>query len=693
MKETTWEIAKRTATNKPAGKTKKENGGLPKSIALMLCVGLLQVAGYYFAGAMAKIDGPGIAVPQPDTLLYCQAARRIAEGHPFSFSAGEAATTGTTSVAYPFVLAVPYLLGAKGDALLTAGFVLNALLYLVFLAGWGVAIRHWLDRPVAQMTASLLVALSGQAAFCALAQSDIGMWLAASAWLAAGLAMGNAWIYAPLLIAGPWIRPEGMVCVVAFAAIAALLAIIRRKVDKGAALVAALGILSTLGVFALNYALSGETQFSSVAQKGYLKQYDFATAIAKTAMDALKMAKAFFLGLPQDAPRDFYAIPVLGALFLWRGILNRPWRIDREPGLFVWCLAALGGFATVAQSGWQDTNMDRYLAWFLPVALVFTADGAASYGRQTRGKHLRLVPPAMTCVFAGATAIVLMAIFHSTSAASDRLYEFAKECEGTMRGTASVGCYGICGAAYSLAERRVAHIPGVYSRTFSGGRPEGKFETLKNEPDTRFEYWLLSDAEDLRELEGRKDQCLGPQLLAGPDGYELRLARWDAFKNAATPPPAPEGKRLVARVDIGYWRDEKAANYRVFDRYRRPKDFVFTEFGKLNGTDIVECGRLVVGADEMTVPLATGRETTVVMRTLPERAFSINGLELKYGFKSPLALCVEADGEEACDVFVPYAEKDFSDASFTIPGAAIQKSPCRLRFNGDHIACAYWFYQ
>lgn len=337
--------------------------------------------------------------------------------------------------------------------------------------------------------------------------------------------------------------------------------------------------------------------------------------------------------------------------------------------------------------------MDRYLAWFLPVALVFTADGAAYFGRQTRGKHLRLVPPAMTCVFAGATAIVLMCLFHTSSGTSDRLFEFAKECEGTIRGTASVGGFGSCGAAYGLSPRRIAHLSGIYSRDFLKGKPSCKLETLKNEPKTRFEYWLLNGARDFTEPEDKKDAYLGPQLLTGPDGYELRFAKWDAFANAATPPAATEGKRLVARVDIGYWRDEEAANYRVFDRYRRPKDFVFTEFGKLNGTNIVECGRLVVGADEMTVPLAVGRETTVVMRTLSEREFSINGLELKYGFKSPLALCVEADGEEACDVFVHYAEKDFSDASFTIPGAAIQKSPCRLRFNGDHIACAYWFYQ
>ena len=153
---------------------------------LMLCIGLVQIAGYYLAGTLASPDG-SMAVPQPDTLLYCQAARRIAEGHPFSFSEGADVCTGTTSVLYPFILAIPYLLGAKGDSLLTAGFLLNALFYLAFLLGWARALQIWLERPLSRLVAGMLIALSGQIAFCAMAQSDIGCWLALSGWLAAGL--------------------------------------------------------------------------------------------------------------------------------------------------------------------------------------------------------------------------------------------------------------------------------------------------------------------------------------------------------------------------------------------------------------------------------------------------------------------------------------------------------------------------
>ena len=99
--------------------------------ALLFSIGVIQIAAYYFAGAMVN-GADSLAIAQPDSLLYMQAARRIVEGHPFSFSAGTAVSTGTTSVLYPFVLAVPYALGATGMALSTVGFWLNAFFYLVF---------------------------------------------------------------------------------------------------------------------------------------------------------------------------------------------------------------------------------------------------------------------------------------------------------------------------------------------------------------------------------------------------------------------------------------------------------------------------------------------------------------------------------------------------------------------------------
>ena len=156
-------------------------------IALSICMALVQIALYYLVASTIRSDG-SLAIVQPDTLLYCQAARRIAEGFPFSFSAGTGVSTGTTSVLYPFFLAVPYLIGFKGHSLIAAGFLLNSAFYIVFVVGWVLVACHaFAERPISRFVSSLLVSLFGPFAFCALAQSDIGLWMAVSAWLAFGL--------------------------------------------------------------------------------------------------------------------------------------------------------------------------------------------------------------------------------------------------------------------------------------------------------------------------------------------------------------------------------------------------------------------------------------------------------------------------------------------------------------------------
>ena len=175
-------------------------------LLLILSIGIMQIAGHYLAGALVRSDG-GMAIPQTDTLLYCQAAKRIVEGCPLSFSAGTAASTGTTSHAYPFALAVPYLIGFRGDALIRAGFFLNGLFYLVFLLGWGIVIDRRLMHPYSRLVAVITIGFLGQTAYSAFAQSDIGMWLAVSALLAAGLASGKRPLFAAMLILGIHAEP------------------------------------------------------------------------------------------------------------------------------------------------------------------------------------------------------------------------------------------------------------------------------------------------------------------------------------------------------------------------------------------------------------------------------------------------------------------------------------------------------
>lgn len=674
-----------------------------KITLLMLCIGIVQIAGYYLAGMLASPDGT-MAVPQPDTLLYCQAARRIAEGHPFSFSTGTAMSTGTTSVLYPFILAIPYILGAKGDALFMAGFWLNALFYLVFLYGWGQSLWHWLEHPLARFIGVILLAISGQPAFCAMSQSDIGCWMAVSALFALGLSMDRPSIYGPILILTPWIRPEGMICVIAFGIVLAGCRIFRSRCEdyatqRAAWAILVLATLSTIGVFMLNYAITGHAQFSSVANKGYFKSLPFSEAAIQTANDLLKIVNSHLFGLATSTPRNFIFPAFLSAVFIWLGILAHPWRHRRMRPFHMLLLAALGGIFTVAQSGWQGTNFDRYLVWSLPLLIIFFAEGLTAF----TVKHAKtfpgaIVPPAACLVFFVGMAFVSLCQFKFGASISDRYRQFASEIDKELPSDASIATLGASGIAYKLGNRPFHNLSGIYSPQFSAKTTSSVFEIIKHMDKPAFDYWVLSPEISAAVPSVYRASCCGENILTGPDGYEVRKADWSAFNHAHVPhAQIPQGKRLVCRMDVGYEADESASGYETIDRYGRPAEEPFVIIDDLDGKPAIDAARLLVGGDSMTLPLQPGKDVTVVMRTYPKHTLShrrsTGSFASEYTFANPLRLNVMIDNDNLDPVSITYATNGFSDVAFTLPGSTIRQTPCKLSLLGDHISAGYWFYQ
>ena len=670
---------------------------------LMLCIGFVQIAGYYLAGMLASPDG-SMAVPQPDTLLYCQAARRIVEGHPFSFSEGTTVSTGTTSVLYPFILAIPYALGATGDSFFMAGFWLNAFFYLVFLFGWGQALWHWLEHPCTRLTAALLLAVSGHPTICAMAQSDIGFWMAASALLAWGLAVNRPALYGSVLILSPWIRPEGMVCVIAFGMILAATTCFRRKDTLSIRtfspwIIFVLSVISLSGVFILNYALTGQAQFSSVAYKGYFKIMPFVKAFYNTAGDFWKIAKEIPFSLAGGFPRTLYTFPLLGGLLCIVGTFCYPWRKCKYlASLLLLLLASGGGFLTVAYSGWQNTNLDRYLAWISPLFVLFTAYGISTVVYWLPQNTWKPLLPLVILTGLTFNAICLCSSYHLISTMVNRRHVFySQEVEPALPPRASIGALD-CGSAYSFSSRRVANIGGIYSPEFQVPPGEAyRIEILSNEPQTRFDYWL-GDVEAFTRMFGdTSERFTGPLKLSGPDGHQVRYAQWDSFDRAQKPIRLPQGLSLIAKVDICYEKEELAADYAVLDRYGREPFPLFIETSKIQGKDAIDCGRVIIGQDEMTIPVTPQKDLTIILRTTLSRKLS-TPLEIvsrteHFSFSNPLSLNFQVDGNPVGTATQNLSTNSFSEIAFTIAGEHIKQSPAKISILGDHIAFCYWFYQ
>ena len=668
---------------------------------LPLLIGVVQIVGYYLAAMFASTDG-AIPVAQPDTLLYCQAARRICEGAPFSFSFGTAVSTGTTSVLYPFFLAVPYYVGFTGESLLSAGFWLNAGCYLVFLLGWTMAAAKWVVDPRARLLAVVLVALMGQPAYCAMAQSDIGLWLAVSAMVAATLpddSCSSRWrdiAFVGLLSISPWVRPEGMMLILALCIVYGVRFLFDRKACSLSFVLSRLSlpVLSVLGVFALNYFLTGQFQFSSVANKGYLKNLSLASAVMRMFHDGWTMLKGLGLSLPDSLPRSLITIPLAGGLAMFLGMVVHSWRRQH----FAWILAVSLGFVSVADSQFQGTNMDRYLAWAAPLVAVFTAEGVVWLRDKLNGYPAAAMIPLAFVLYFSATSFAYFCVFCNTSRQSDQLRAFAGQCEQLMPKGASVAATGECGVAYFMSQRRVAQLSGLYSPEFEYMSMDERMDDLKRNPGKRFDYWLFGD-EFLGQRKGDlAEKTFGKCILAGPVARALNEADWTAFDNAARPPMARDGETLVARVDVGYRPDEREAGYEVIDRWsRRPASPFYICCKNVAGEYLVDVGRVLIGGDAMSVRLTPGRDVRVVMRQLAFGGATIgDGVSsetIQGAMPERYSLNLGVDGNVISKVELDCDQKWFSEVSFTIPGSAIRHEITRLEFLGDHIPFGYWFYQ
>jgi len=661
---------------------------------------MLQVAAYYFAGSWAS-PGRNPAVPQPDTLLFCQSARQIAEGMPYVFTPGDRPSTGSTSHLYPFVLAVLYKAGATGDALLTAGFVLNALFYLVFLANWGLIVGRLASSPRAKAAACVLLVLNGHAAYGALSQSDVGLFMAVSSGIFAALLAGRLGWLAALLALSPWCRPEGAMLAVLYAgALIVRRALLRQRVLRGEWLAAGLALLSAVGVFALNYGLTGYVQFQSVYYKGYLKQYDLFPAVYLALVDLLTMVRQFFLGQPESMPRECFFMPLLGAAFAWLGLMVRPWR-DREAWKEAWWLVAgLGGMAVVASSGWQNTNMDRYLVWLLPVWMIYTAEGAVWVGARLPTCAFRALPVLAVALFQAVGSACLIALFYSTSLSTQQMYDFGKEANALLPAGASVAGES-AGLAYALSGRHMVQLSGIYSPDLLVSDPLLNIERLKHQPAWRFDYWALP-SERMELGDTKIDVLCGPVVALGMGGAQLRPARWAALDCALLPLSVmrpPEAWKLVDRVDVGCPEDESRCGYTSYSRFFGSKYDLLGLTGYVGTNEVFEAGRVVLGSDSFVARLRPHAPVRIVLRTAVKGETGVKtGIYSKrqvFTFVSPLRLAVHANGAEVGTYVLPLSTNAtaFSEVQFDLPPEAIQAKDTRLTLYGDHLALGYWLYQ
>lgn len=668
---------------------------------IIICIGLLQIIIYYFIGTFETPHQFSVACPQFDTLLYCQSARQIANGQPFVFTPGDLPSTGCTSHLYPFILTIPYILGMTGPKLLLGGFIINAFFYMVFLYSWFLIIKKVLDNDKTRLVAVLLIAFSGHAAISALNQSDVGLFMALSSSLFAAWLYEKTLLFNILLVLSPWTRPEGMMITAAIGFIYVVKYFCGVKLTKSEIISLCLGITSSLGVFIFNYYLTGVFQFHSIEYKGYFKRHGFFIALQMSLDDLVQICRHILLCIPgENANRSIYAFPLLGAVAAIFGIVAEKWDFtSRYWKMATWGLACLFGITSVAVSGWQNTNLDRYLAWIFPFGIIFVAKGITVLSEKTKRTDLYYLLLSVFVIFQCISAAGFISRFAFSSRYCQQHYDSLLSMGEIIETDKTIGS-AKSSSAYALKGNRLKHLSGLYSPEFRSPSPYLNIEVLKHRPESRFDYWEFDTSRP--EIGGYDVSAIATnQIFTGIEGTALYTTSWKALDNALCPCTNLINRlSLSARMDVGFSSDEKKASFKVFSRLQNLEYFPFVMTGTYSNTNniLIDVGIPVTGWAEMTVPLIAEKDALCIIRTTDSAkkvSWNRNNTGTVVHFKSPLRLRMSINGEMLPVVSAPIQQERqmFTDIVLSIPGKYITENENHIEIYGDHIAFCYWFYQ
>ena len=672
---------------------------MKKILKIAVVIGLLQIVAYGIA-AMTATTHFSVPPPTSDSLLYCQSARQIAEGQPFRFTPGEAPSTGCTSHLYPFILAIPYLLGAHGPSLLTAGFILNAGFYLVFLFCWMLSAKKIFGEDDKATTVfAVLLPLCANFPLVALTQSDNGAFLALSSALFAALLWKRHALFTVLLAIGPWLRPEG-----GFLCLAFPLALAIGKWGfhytprRSEWMSAAFGLLSLALLPLFNIVLTGTPNFQAVATKGYLNLFPLANAVMFTVMDFTAMLRDFFLGQPKSFPRLSYCTPLLTTLLALTGLSLRPWRKDAkaDTAFVFWGLGAILAIACVAQSGWQGLTYDRYLSWCLPLWLLVAVEGAMILVRRysPAAGWIPLVAIGGLLLCGSAYAV---ADFHVCSLNRQTAWDADIAASRLLGEGDAIGCAGTS-FAYAMPGHRTYHLAGFYSPAFFRKEKPANFELLKHSPDLRFEWWYFQNREEVL-LDVDVSTLTTTPRTTSFAGHHLARTDWNALDAALVPySSATNGLRLVDSLDVVHEDDEISHGYETYCRVHGLRLHPFARSGTIEGKTIFEAGRAVIGNESFTVNAERGKPLTIILRTAAKLECPSDGAipnRFSTSFVNPLHLQVHIGDQAVTDAYLTLSTNvtDFTDVALTVPAASLPGGKTRLTIVGDHAAFGYWFYQ
>jgi hypothetical protein len=661
----------------------------PQRRALGLGLGLGALVGLvYLALGFHYRPGGGVAVHLRDAYIFYQYAAGFAQGHPYAFMPGDAPSTGSTSHLYPLLLALFHVLGATGDALSVAGAFASLASYLSSIGLlWLIARRL---APQALPLVMLLCAASGHLAISIFDQTDavLSVPLALAAF-AALLHRRTAALRVALVLLS-LTRPDGFIVSIALLA-ATLLGPSTPGTRRSHTVSACLGILAFGATLLLNQLLTGTWTPQSVLAKGLFHDYSAVGALHLASRAAGGLFVELVLGIGNDT-RQMFLLPLVGAALALCGFAAR----SREGEIFerFYPIAALLTLAAGILTGTSGIHRDRYLAWALPIVLVYAGAGVPVVARWCRAPGL-VMPLSVLLVGYQLLGTVFMAsAFAHGSARTASNVRFVKQTLAHLPDGARVGLASGSGLAYFLPGRHVTHVNGMVSPAFSHPHPNVVgAEILEHRPELRFDHWLVRPAALrsawYRPFVGRL-VAAEPQEVSGGDALALFEADWSTLEASTSPDPPAE-------LDVGYPPSEDAHAYHQWSRLPGAQIEPTLVTGRLEDRRVSDVGRVVRGSESFEISRPTSDALTLVLRTAwraDARVRSAMNVHVqRFHTPSPLELTIRVDDEIAAEPSLPLrTDADLiQEFEIQVPVRESRSATLRIDVEGDYLSLGYRF--
>lgn len=606
--------------------------------------------GAIFLKSMLFYTDGHLAPPLDDTFIFFQYAKQICHGFFFQYNTGDSPTTGATSLLYPFILAIGFLLGMGKTGILAYSLGLGVV-FLIVASLLIFNIGRKLFNETTGLVLGLLFLFNGQILWSFFCGMETGFFMCLIlavlyAFLLESEKKRYVWtiVFASIMALT---RPEGLIL---SGVLFGFVFFLRREKNYYFLIPVGFGMIFVV----MNYAFTGSLTFNTMIAKSPLSRpnanlFDIAATAGKYFCYVMK---DIFSGCDGKYSPAMYANEGQEAIYfapfsLFFGFLGVLYLVTKEVrervlgiGTLTLCLW-LTAFFSLCVSLPVKWHWHRYLIPFYPLFLIFMVSGLSLFAR-------------LICHFGEKeirAAFISLASFFLLFGILNTMYfsvAYGKNCKDIYNQQMALGVWieknipkdavvavNDLGAVKYLGDRYIIDLLGLGTNKAGWAWVNGAgsiFEFLesldqKKYPDYFIIYpsWFSFDKIGMLKEEICQFKLIDSTIAGSSSPMTVYKVDWSlACKGdkVYTANNELEGYSLIDHVDVGDVENEKAHHYKFWET--QPGMFyglIYQDevcmYSYLNNPSatVVDAGRQITGGESMVVHTIPGKGLKIVKRT------------------------------------------------------------------------------